>query len=262
MANDVDYYNKDITKNNKVITKYCNGDPISSSGLASLSASPQGLTQSMPVAFQPAEPPQGGIEIANLDFGEETIQPENVKRAVIQLWHNPGELREWKLKVRLNLDFGDGEESADFISPLNKDWGNYTKHHPVVSKSTMIEWARPHRKMLKDSSINPYLGKFHNTSGTWTQGKQKFNQNEPWCASVVWYDKEKSTWYAYVKIYAWEEIFELSKQGLNDKQAKCKGQKIWMNPQHYKIERPLTWAQQRSQKMKNHQRNTLINKDT
>jgi hypothetical protein len=250
MANDVDYYNKVITKNNKEITKYCNGDPISSSGLASLSASPLEGSQPMPVALQPADPPQGGIETAALDFGEDTITYENVKRAIIQLWHNAGELREWKLKVRLNLDFGQGEETADFICPLNKDWGNYTKHHPQVSKFTMIEWARPHRKMLKDVGINPYLGKFHNTQGTWRQGHQKFNQNEPWSCSIVWYDKDKTSWFAYVKIYSWEEIIQLTKQGLKPSQAKCKAQKIWMNPQHYQIQRPLTWAEQRAQRMK------------
>jgi len=245
MANDVDYYNKEITENNKEITKYCN-DLSSSSGLAPLSASPLGSQEVNPeMALPSAEPPQGGIDTLPSNFGQDTIKRENVKRAIVQLWHNPGELREWKLKVRLNLDFGDGEESADFICPLNKDWGNYTKNHPTQSKTDMVEWARPHRKELKTSGINPYLGKFHNTFGTWTQGKQKYNQNEPWTASLVWYDKEKSTWFAYVKIYAWEEIFELGKQGLKPSQAKCKGQKIWMNPLHYTIERPLTWAQKR-----------------
>jgi len=250
MANDVDYYNKEITKNNKEITKYCNGERSPSSGLASLSASPPGLTQPVEVAEGPAGPPQGGIEIADLDFGEETIKQENVKRAVVQLWHNAGELREWKLKVRLNLDFGDGEESADFICPLNKDWGNYTKHHPKVSKLTMVEWAREQRKAIKETGINPYLGKFHNSSGTWVKNKQKFNQNEPWTASIVWYDKDKQQWFALVKIYSFEEVFALTKQGLNENQSKCKGQKVWMNPQHYKIERPLTWAQQRALRLK------------
>jgi hypothetical protein len=248
MANDVDYYNKEITKYNKEITKYCNGELSFSSGLAALSASPQGLTQPVAVAFPPEEKPQSGIGSAEVDFGEQTIKSENVKRAIVQLWHNPGETREWKLKVRLNLDFGQGEETADFICPLNKDWGNYTKHHPAISKTTMVEWARPHRKMLKDSGINPYLGKFHHTQGTWREGHQRFNQNEPWSAAVGWYDKDKATWFAYVKIYGWEEIFELGKQGLKPSQIKCKGQKIWMNPLHYQINRPLTWAQQRAKR--------------
>jgi len=114
----------------------------------------------------------------------------------------------------------------------------------------MVEWARHLRKQIKDHGVNPYLGKFHNTTGTWRQGEQRFNQNEPWSAAIVWYDKIKSIWYASVKIYNWEQIFELDKQGLNDRQIKCKGQKIWMNPSHYEIKRPLTWAQQRAIKGK------------
>ena len=170
MTNDVDYYNKEIIKNNKEITKYCNDFRLSSSGLASLSAS-AAASQPLEVAVLPAESPQGGFDTPVADFGQATIQPDNVKRAVVQLWHNPGELREWKLKVRLNMDFGDGEENADFICPLTKDWGNFTKYHPAESKATMIEWARSQRKELKAHNINPHLGKFH-ANGTWKQGKQ------------------------------------------------------------------------------------------
>lgn len=245
MANDVDYYNKDITKKQQRNNKVSNDLSSFSSGLAPLSASPLGSQAVNPeVALQPADPPQGGIEIAAQEFGEETIKRENVKRAVIQLWHNPGELREWKLKARLNLDLGDGEEAVDFICPLTKDWGNFTKYHPAASKSIMVEWAREQRKELKSVGINPYLGKFHNNTG-WNPLKQRYNQKEPWTSAVVWYNKEKSLWYASVRIYGWEEIVELSKQGLTVKQVKCKGQKIWMNPTHYTIQRPKTWAERR-----------------
>lgn len=245
MANDVDYYNKDITKKQQRNNKVSNDLSSFSSGLASLSASPLGSQEVNPeVLVAPAEPPSGGIETLPSDFGQQTIKSENVKRAVVQLWHNAGELREWKLKVRLNLDFGEGEEAVDFICPLTKDWGNFTKYHPAASKSDMVEWARGQRKELKSAGFNPYLGKFHNNTG-WNPDKQRYNQKEPWTSALVWYDKEKTTWYASVRIYGWEEVLELPKQGLNEKQAKCKGQKIWMNPLHYTIERPLTWAQKR-----------------
>ena len=241
MAHDVDYYNKVITKNNKKITK-CNDVSSLSSGLAPLSSSPLGLPTCL--ALSPAEPPLGGIDTPAPILDSDLIKPDNVKRAIVQLWHNPGQRREWKLKARLNLDFGEGEEAVDFIAPLNKDWGNYTKYHPTASKVEMVAWARSQRSDLKSHGINPYLGKFHNNQG-WRQEGKVFNQNEPYSAAIVWYNKDTNSWYASVRIYAWEEIFQLSKEGLNDRQANCRGQKIWMNPKYYQIQRPKTWAEQR-----------------
>jgi hypothetical protein len=231
----VDYYNKEITKNNKEITKY-KVDLSLSSGLV-------------------ADAPQVNPEVADsqensTESGFETlpdeIKPENVKRAVVQLWYNQGSRIEYKLKIRLNMDFGQGEEHAEFIAPVTKNWSNFVKYHPQVSKHDMITWTRQQRKELSDIGIKSYQGKFSLNQG-W-RDRANFNQKEPWTSSVVWYNPNSSSWYALVRIYAWEEVFELSKDGLSAQQAKCKGQKIWMNPLYYKIQRPLTWAQQRKQK--------------
>jgi len=235
----VDYYNKEITKNNKEITKYSMGSSTSSLDLASLSASPAVNTE---VALGQENFTESGFETP-AEIGPDEIKPEHVKRAVIQLWHNQGSRIEYKLKIRLNLDFGQGEEHAEFIAPITKDWSNYVKYHPAVSKEIIVDWTRQQRQQLKDIGIKSYQGKFSLNQG-WRE-RPNYNEKEPWTACVVWFNPQSSKWYALVRIYAWEEAFELTRDGLSPAQAKCKAQKIWMNPIHYKIQRPLTWAQQR-----------------
>jgi hypothetical protein len=248
MNNDVDYYNKEITKNNKEITK-CNEFPLRSSfGLASLSPSPMGSGAVAQEEILSSGQKDGDLTEGQIETLPDEIKEVNVKRAIVQLWHNPNTSREWKLKVRLNLDFGEGEQPADFICPLNKDWGNYTKYHPEASKIDMIAWAREMRDIVKDSiGVKPYLGKFHESQG-WKKKGQRFNTNEPYSAGMAWYDPNEKKWFCYVKIYDWQFTSELTKDGLTVKQQNCRGQKLWMNPQHYQIQRPKTWAQKRKEK--------------
>lgn len=235
MVHGVDYYNKEITKNNKEITKY---NDVSSSSSGFVAVAPQVNPE---VALSQDEGTESGIGTS-----PDEIKSENVKRAVVQLWQNQDSRIEYKLKIRLNMDFGSGEEHAEFIAPITKDWSNFVKYHPAESKEAMIEWARNQRQAIKDIGIKSYQGKFSLNQG-W-RDKPNYNQKEPWTACVVWYNPKPAKWYALVRVYAWEEIFELTKDGLTQSQSKCKGQKIWMNPQHYTIKRPLTWAEQRKQK--------------
>lgn len=241
---DVDYYNKDITKNNKVITKYTEVMPSSFGLVANAPEVNDEVALAVTPSLERSQEREREIEISSETLADE-ISAKDVKRAVVQLWNNPGTFRQWKLKVRLNVDFGGGEENIDFVCPLNKDWGNFTKYHPDVSKDTMVEWAREQRSVInKELGCKPYLGKMHESQG-WSKKGQNFNQNEPYSAAIVWYNPDEKLWYALVRIYAWEEIFVLSRDGLTVKQANCKGQKIWMNPMHYTIQRPQTWAQRR-----------------
>lgn len=248
ILHDVDYYNKEITKNNKEITK-CNELALrSSSGLASLSPSPLGSGAVAQEDILSSGQKDGDLTEGQNETLPDEIKEENVKRAIVQLWHNPNTKREWKLKVRLNLDFGEGEQPADFICPLNKDWGNYTKHHPEVSKTDMIAWAREMRDIVKETKgIKPYLGKFHEAQG-WKKKGQRFNTNEPYSAGMAWYDPEQRKWFFYVKIYAWTFTSEFTTDGLTEKQANCRGQKFWLNPKFYTTQRPLTWAEKRKLK--------------
>lgn len=241
----VDYYNKEITKYNKEITKYYESEISFPLGLASLSSSPLGSDAVAQVVGLSSS--QGGEkeDLSSQETLAKSITEKDIKRAIIQLWQNPNTQREWKLKIRLNLDFGSGEEVADFICPLNKDWRNFIKYHPVESKDEMISWARQHRGDIVDAlGVKPYLGKFHENHG-WSKNGQKFNTKEPYCASIVWYNPDSKMWYAMIKIYDWSLVTPLTREGLNSKQEKCRGQKIWMNPLYYSIQRPKTWAERR-----------------
>lgn len=180
---------------------------------------------------------------------DDLIKPTHIKRAIIQYYQNATGtlLQKHKLKIRLNCDFGDGEESVEFIAALTQDLGNFKKYHPEESRSFIQAWVDDNRKLVKSQfEVKPHLGKFHNNSG-WKKAGAQVNQIEPWTACVVWYNRQTRTYWCSVRVYAWEEVFELTTETLTDKQIKAnvKAQKLWYNPEHLNLQRPKTWAQKR-----------------
>lgn len=256
---DVEYYNKEIIKikqrNNKVIDTEKMGATPSSSDLVPPCVTP--LIEE--VVLSPTSPEVRGQEEALPDFSHleyqaptsppDVITDQHIKRAVIQYYQNAGanKLQKHKLKVRLNCDFGDGEESVEFIAALTQDLGNFKKYHPEQSKEYIQSLVDSSRKQIKQSmEVTPHMGKFHNNTGWNSQGTQ-FNQIEPWTACLVWYDKLARQYKCWIRIYQWEEVFELRTDTVTDKQLKAnvKAQTLWHNPLHMNIQRPQTWAEKR-----------------
>lgn len=251
---DVGYYNKEIIKkqqrNNKDIAQeYSVATPLSF-GLASLSA-PQMNPEVVQTPTEEKELPDSNLMQDQAPTSPpDHINSNHIKRAVIQFYHNQGQnkLQERKLKIRLNCDFGDGkEENVEFIATMTQDLGNFKKYHPEESREHIHAWAMASRSDIKKHyDVNAYMGKFHMNNG-WRKGMSQVNQIEPWTSALLWYDKMSRTYRCLVKIYQWEEIFELTDETVTDKQRKTnvKAQKLWYNPQHLNLQRPMTWAQKR-----------------
>ena len=219
---DVEYYNKEIIeikqRDNKVTdTEQLSATP-SSSGLVPPCVTP--LIEE--VVLSPISPQVRGQEEALPDFSHleyqaptsppEIITEQHVKRAVIQYYQNAGanKLQKHKLKIRLNCDFGDGEESVEFIAALTQDLGNFKKYHPEESRQHIQQWVDQYRIAIKQQcEVKAHLGKFHNNTG-WNSKGTQFNQIEPWTACLVWYDKELRRYKCLIKIYSWEAEFELT----------------------------------------------------
>ena len=257
MANDVDYYNKEIIKIKQRNNKECKKDLIekqltstSSFGLVAYApevSSPEGLLS------------ERGQEEAEPDFSlrsnqaptspNDLIKSLHIKRAVVQYYQNTQstQLQKHKLKVRLNCDFGEGEESVEFIAALTQDLGNFKKYHPECSRDYMQQWTEGTRNAIKKAyDVKAYMGKFHNNNGWRSQGSQ-VNQIEPWTAVLVYYNRVTRSYWAVVRIYQWEDVFELGTENITAKQIKTnlKAQKLWYNPQHLNLSRPKTWAEKR-----------------
>jgi hypothetical protein len=198
-------------------------------------------------------------EEAELDFSHheyqaptsppDLITDQHIKRAVVQYYQNVGanKLQKHKLKIRLNCDFGDGEEPVEFIAALTQDLGNFKKYHPEESREQIQHWVDQYRIAIKHRcEVKAHMGKFHNNTG-WNSKGTQFNQIEPWTACLVWYDKELRRYKCLIKVYSWEAEFELTTDTVTDKQLKAnvKAQTLWHNPLHLNIQRPQTWAQKR-----------------
>lgn len=259
IVKDVEYYNKEIIKkkqrNNKVSdTEQLIASP-SSFGLVSPCATPR----TEEVALTPTSLEVEGQEEAEPDFSHleyqaptspaDLIRPELVKRCILQYYQNQGanKLQKHKLKIRLNCDFGDGEEAVEFIAALTQDLGNFKKYHPEHSREFIQAWTMLCRNEIKGKyDVKPWMGKFHNNGG-WDHKGTKFNEIEPWTACVVWYDRTARLYRALVRIYDWEEMFELRADTVTEKQLKAnvKAQAVWHNPLHLNIQRPKTWAEKR-----------------
>jgi hypothetical protein len=254
MANDVDYYNKEIIKKKQRNNKECIEKQVislcSSSGLVAYAPqvkSPEGLLS------------ERGQEEAEPDFSlrsnqaptspNDLIKPLHVKRAVVQYYQNTHskQLQKHKLKIRLNCDFGDGEENVEFIAALTQDLGNFKKYHPECSRDYMQQWTEGTRQTIKKAyGVKAYMGKFHNNNG-WKQQGSQVNQIEPWTAVLVYYNRDTRSYWAVVRIYQWEDVFELGTDSITAKQtlSNLKAQKLWYNPMYLNLTRPKTWAEKR-----------------
>jgi hypothetical protein len=177
------------------------------------------------------------------------IASKHIKRAIIQYYQNDGknQLQKHKLKIRLNCDFGDGAENVEFIAALTQDLGNFKKYHPEESRDWIQAWVDSSRRLIKKTyDVRAHLGKFHANAG-WNTKHAQVNQIEPWSACLVWYNRISRSYWCIVRVYAWEEAFELGTETLSDKQTKAnvKAQKLWYNPEHLNLVRPKTWAEKR-----------------
>ena len=242
---DVGYYNKEIIKNNKEITKYKEAKPISSGLVASAPQVNSEETQSNLLFEDSQREEENASGKDTLPRQKDLIQSRHIHRAIIQYHHNEKSVVKNKLKVRLNVDFGDGIENIDFICALTKDLGNFKQYSPPESRDEIHAWVEQVRAECKEHGVKPYMGKFHNNQG-WNNGGQQTNQKEPWCAALLWYEPNDKNWCAAVRIYGWEWVGELSKDTIGDKQVTVKAQTLWINPEHApKVVRPKTWAEQR-----------------
>lgn len=246
-SRDVGYYNKEITKNNKEITKY-KDDMSSSFGLV---ADAPEVNKEVPLSdplfegSQREEAKPNDSDQETLPRTKSLIKSDHIHRAIVQLHVNENSKVKHKLKVRLNADFGDGVENIDFICAMTKDLGNFKKFSPPESKDEIHAWVDELRNQCRAAGIKPYMGKFHCNQG-WITGGQQTNQKEPWCAAVLWYDPNDRNYYAAVRIYSWSWGGLLSKDNIGDKQLTVKAQTLWLNPLHaVKHTRPKTWAEQR-----------------
>ena len=244
---DVGYYNKEIIKNNKEITKYKELIP-SSFGL--VADAPQvnkevPLSESLSETGQREEAKPNDSDIETLPRQKDLIKSEHIHRAIIQFHVNEHSTVKHKVTVRLNADFGDGIENIDFICAMTKDLGNFKKYSPPESKDEIHAWVDQLRVQCREAGIKPYMGKFHANQG-WNNAGQRTNQKEPWCAAVLWYDPTDRNYYVAVRIYGWTWAGTLSKDNIGAKQVSVKAQTLWMNPLHApKHTRPKTWAQKR-----------------
>jgi hypothetical protein len=173
------------------------------------------------------------------------LTQSDVLRCVVQMWDNGEESRQRsKLKVRLNLVDG---TDADFIAPLTKDVRNFMKH--TADKDLARDWKNQSSKFVKDRfNVKPWLGKFHEVQQAYTSKYHK-QTVEPNCFATVWWDDEAKDWSATLILYdfAIEEL-DLQSRNVTDKQRAqgCRSSRIWINPEHDKQQRPLTWAERRA----------------
>ena len=249
---DVDYYNKEIIKRKQRDNKDVREIHVSSiSSLALVAVAPQVSPEDLSLCQEEAEQDFSHSQYQAPTSPRDLIKEQMIKRALVQYYVNEGSqtLQKKKLKVRLNIDLGQGQgvENVDFIAALTTDLGNFKKYHPEESRQEIQAWADQCRRDIQAQwQCKPQLGKLHMSRG-WRANKSQVNQIEPWTAVLVWYAPEQRRYYAWVKIYEWEEILELTNDTITDKQAKTnlKAQKLWHNPRHLQLVRPQTWAQQR-----------------
>jgi hypothetical protein len=232
----VDY----ITKNNKEeqrITKYASGKAV-----LLAEATPQ--TANIPSGLLPT---QEEAIVSKATSSSTPLQESDVLRCLVQMWDNGEHSRQrYKLKVRLNLKDG---TDVDFIAALTKDPRNFIKH--TANKELARDWRdQSNANIKKNFNVKPWLGKFHMVQTAYSSSYHK-QTVEPNCFATVWWDDEAKDWSTTFMIYefALEEV-DMQSRNITDKQRAqgCRSSRLWINPSHNKIERPLTWAEQRAQK--------------
>ena len=226
-----------ITKDNKEeqrITKYASGEAV----LMAEAPPPKANSSS---GFLPTE---DEAIVSSAISSPTPLQESDVLRCLVQLWDNGEESKQrYKLKVRLNLKDG---TDADFIAPLTKDPRNFIKH--TADRELARDWRDQSNANIKTNfNVKPWLGKFHmvQTAYSSTYHKQTV---EPNCFATVWWDDEAKDWSATFMIYDFA-LEEVDMQGRNvtakQRAQGCRSSRLWINSNHNKIQRPLTWAEQR-----------------
>jgi hypothetical protein len=168
------------------------------------------------------------------------IDQSQIERAMIQFWDNgPSVKQRYKVKVRLNLI---DKTNPQFIAPVTKDWGNFKKYIPQESREETLDAVRGWRKEVKEHyGVYPYIGKFH------LQNPDKHIQVEPHTWAGVYYSQIAEHWKCVVKMYDWVYQCDFETDYITTAQ-KLKGlhaQHLYINPEHDKRVRPLTYAEQR-----------------
>lgn len=174
------------------------------------------------------------------------LDEDQIKSCICQLFDNGEQsTQRYKYKIRLNLTDGTNPE---FIASLTKDLRNFKKYVPGPNRQQIIDTAMAERKRIKAMTGNwPYIGKLHLNSGY--SGQRKTIQVEPDTLVVVWWDAEERGWSGAVMIQNWVYEFDLFEQYVTAKQKAqgVRAQTNWQNPKYGKKNRPLTWAEQRSE---------------
>jgi plasmid stabilization system protein ParE len=173
------------------------------------------------------------------------LSEDQIKSAVFQLFDN-GEAtaQRYKLKIRLNLTDG---ENPEFIASLTKDLRNFKKYIPQTCREQVCQEVQAIRTRIKASYGSfPYMGKFHMNSGP----GRAHSQTEPCTWVTLWYDNENKGWSGMYRIYDWYYQFDLFSEYVTAKQKSrgVKSQGTYTNPTYDKIQRPMTWAEQRARK--------------
>jgi hypothetical protein len=168
------------------------------------------------------------------------LDATQIDRALIQLFDNGETARQrYKLKTRINLH--DKSDNPEFIAPMTKDFRNFKRYIPAEGREAVLEYATEIRKKIKAQfGSYPYIGKFHLNNGSGAS-----IQVEPNTLAAVWYNAEEGGWSGVLMIQDWIYHFDLFKDYLTDKQKiiGVKAQTLYINPEHDKRVRPLTWAQ-------------------
>lgn len=244
----VEYYNiynldKKDNRDNKyakdeVLLNEDNICPADLSGIASRSAS-----QNTPSG----EPPVSGVGIAEEELP--ILNQDMISRAVIQFFDNGlSNKQRFKLKIRFNLV---DKENPEFIAPITKDWGNFKKYIPEESREQTLLDVKQWRRTIKEQyGSYPYIGKFHLNTGHQEGQTRGFIQVEPNTYAVVWYSDVAEHWMGFIQFYDWQYKFDLITNNITKAQDKVgiKAQHLFINPQHDKRKRPMTWAQKRKNK--------------
>jgi hypothetical protein len=175
------------------------------------------------------------------------LNPDEIVRASIQFYDN-GEKAPQRYKIKVSIDLLD-ESRAEFIASLTKDMRNFKKYIPENCRTMITHLATAFRKDIKQQhNTYPYLGKFHLNQG---RGHHVHSQVEPNTFVAIWFDPIEKGWAGELMIYDWTYRFDLFDDYVTEKQKKSgvKCQDIWINPKHDKRQRPLTWAEQRAQRL-------------
>ena len=128
-------------------------DLLSSSGLASLSASPLGGSQEINVSLEEAKGKALASSIAIEQAPTPTLHRDMVQRALITFFDNGEKAKQrFKIAVRLNLKDEPSNESPEFIAPITKDGRAFRRYSAPNTRDDLIDF---HNEKVGDRKLLP-----------------------------------------------------------------------------------------------------------